>query len=120
LRKDREERYQVIKDLLLDLKGVRQELELIGVSRLLSGLISTVELPMVVRWTRDGRAVTYIDTRNGVSNLWLQPITGGPARQITNWTEQQIFSFAWSRDGKRIIAARGSRKDDVVLIKDAR
>lgn len=80
----------------------------------------TVELPMVMRWTPDGRAVTYIDTRNGVSNLWQQPISGGPAKQVTNWTEQQIFSFAWSRDGKRIIAARGSRKDDIVLIRDAR
>jgi hypothetical protein len=27
LRKDREERYQTIKDLLVDLKGLRQELE---------------------------------------------------------------------------------------------
>ena len=81
---------------------------------------ATVELPMVMRWTRDGRAVTYIDTRNGVSNLWLQPISGGPAKQLTNWTEQQIFSFAWSRDGRRIIAARGSRKDDIVLIRDSR
>ncbi|HEX3228364.1 MAG TPA: hypothetical protein VHQ95_05325, partial [Pyrinomonadaceae bacterium] len=81
---------------------------------------ATVELPMVMRWTPDGRAVTYIDTRNGVSNLWLQPVSGGPAKQLTNWTEQQIFSFAWSRDGKRIIVARGSRKDDIVLIRDAR
>ncbi|HWP55320.1 MAG TPA: DPP IV N-terminal domain-containing protein, partial [Pyrinomonadaceae bacterium] len=81
---------------------------------------ATVELPMVMRWTPDGRAVTYIDTRNGVSNLWLQPVSGGPAKQLTNWTEQQIFSFAWSRDGKRIITARGSRKDDIVLIRDAR
>jgi Tol biopolymer transport system component len=83
-------------------------------------IAATVELPMVLRWTPDGRAVTYIDTRNGVSNLWLQPISGGQAKQLTSWTEQQIFSFAWSRDGKRIIAARGSRKDDIVLIRDAR
>ena len=73
-------------------------------------LAATVELPMVMRWTRDSRAVTYIDTRSGVSNLWLQPISGGPAKQITNWTEQQIFSFAWSRDGKRIVAARARAK----------
>jgi hypothetical protein len=30
--------------------------------------------------------------------------SAGTAKQLTNWTEQQIFSFAWSRDGKRIIA----------------
>jgi len=30
--------------------------------------------------------------------------------------ERKIFSFALAADGKRLIAARGSRKDDIVLI----
>ena len=80
----------------------------------------SVALPVVVRWTPDGRALTYIDTRSGVSNLWLQPITGGPPRQLSNWTSEQVFSFGWSRDGKRVAVSRGSRKDDIALIRDAR
>lgn len=80
----------------------------------------SVDLPMGVRWTPDGRAVTYIDTRNGVPNLWSQPIAGGPPRQLTNWTSQQVSAFAWSRDGKRIAVARGSRNDDLLLIRDSR
>jgi Tol biopolymer transport system component len=80
----------------------------------------TVDLPIVVRWTPDGRGLTYVDPRNGVSNLWLQPTSGGPARQLTNWNSEQVFSFAWSRDGKRLVAARGSRNDDIVLIRDSR
>jgi hypothetical protein len=51
---------------------------------------------------------------------WLQPITGGPPRQLSNWTAEQVLSFAWSRDGKRVAVARGSRKDDIVLIRDSR
>ena len=80
----------------------------------------SVDLPMVMRWTPDGRAITYIDTRNGISNLWLQPVAGGPPKQLTNWTSQQVSAFAWSRDGKRVAVARGSRNDDIVLIRDSR
>ena len=80
----------------------------------------TVELPMVMRWTPDGRAVTYVDTSNGVSNLWLQPVSGGPAKQLSHWQSQQAFSFAWSRDGKHLAVARGTRSDDIVLIRDSR
>src|SRR5262249_23159428 len=35
-----------------------------------------------IRWTADGRALTYIITRGLVSNIWLQPIDGTPARQL--------------------------------------
>src|SRR5262249_54284874 len=78
----------------------------------------SVELPIVVRFSPDGRSLTYVDTGNGVSNLWLQPIADGPARKLSNWTSDQVYSFAWARDGKRIAVARGSRSDDVVLIRD--
>ncbi len=83
-------------------------------------IAQTVDLPMVMRWTPDGRGLTYINTTNGVSNLWLQPIGGGPAKQLSNWPNQQAFAFAWSRDGKRLVVSRGTRNDDIVLIKDAR
>ena len=45
---------------------------------------------------------------------------GGPPRQLSSWTSEQIFSFGWSRDGKRVMISRGSRQDDIVLIRDAR
>jgi TolB protein len=80
----------------------------------------SVELPIVVRWTPDGRALTYIDTKSGISNLWLQSIAGDAAKQITSWNAEQVFSFAWSKDGKHLALARGSRSDDIVLIRDSR
>jgi Tol biopolymer transport system component len=71
-----------------------------------------------VLWTRDGRELTYVDTRNGVSNLWSQPVDGGPPRQLTDLKSGQIFRFAWSPDGKRAALACGNQTSDVVLLKD--
>jgi serine/threonine protein kinase len=78
--------------------------------------------PTVTRlgWTPDGRAIAYIDTRGGVANLWAQPLDGGPAKQLTNFNSDLIYSFAWSRDGKQLALSRGKRNSDVVLISDFR
>jgi Tol biopolymer transport system component/DNA-binding winged helix-turn-helix (wHTH) protein len=73
-----------------------------------------------LRWTPDGQALAYIDTRKSVSNLWAQPLTGGPPRQITDFTSELIFDFAWSRDGKQLALARGTVTSDVVLIRNFR
>ena len=72
----------------------------------------------VIRWTADGKALTYIKTKDGVSNIWAQPIAGGQPRQLTKFNSDLIFRFAWSRDGKKLALARGSKTSDVILIKD--
>jgi Tol biopolymer transport system component len=71
-----------------------------------------------VLWSRDGRELTYVDTRNGVSNLWAQPVSGGPPHPLTNFKSRQIFRFAWSPDGKRAALACGNQTSDVVLLRD--
>ena len=63
----------------------------------------------------DGRALTYVETRDGVSNIWGQPIEGGPPKQLTDFKSDLIFSFDWSRDGT-LACARGTQNADVVLI----
>jgi TolB protein len=73
-----------------------------------------------VGWTSDARALTYLDARNGVYNIWAQPLDGGSPRQLTNFTTDQIFAYAWSRDGKLLACARGNQKSDVVLISSIR
>ena len=84
-------------------------------------LIVTVDTAFdMVRWTADGRALTYIDTRNGVSNIWAQPLDGSPSKQLTDFKADRIFNFDWSRDGKWLAVARGRVSDDVVLISDLR
>jgi TolB protein len=71
-----------------------------------------------VRWTHDGRALTYIVNRGGVSNIWIQPLDGSPPRQLTDFKSDRIFSFDWSRDGKWLALSRGPEQRDVVLMSD--
>jgi eukaryotic-like serine/threonine-protein kinase len=73
-----------------------------------------------VRWTADGRALTYIVNRGGVSNIWIQPISGDPPRQLTEFKTDRIFAFDWSADGKWLACSRGPEQRDVVLIRDFR
>ncbi len=72
------------------------------------------------RWTPDGRALSYLVTRDGASNVWLQPIDGSPPRQVTDFKTERIHYFAWSRDGKWLACARGQEPTDVVLISNFR
>jgi len=71
-------------------------------------------------WTPDGRAVAFVDNRDGVGNLWAQPIAGGAPVKLTHFTENGISFFAWSRDGKQIAIARTTSTDDAVLITNFR
>jgi Tol biopolymer transport system component len=93
-----------------------------------------------LRWKPDGRAIIYnvtlggvlsgVATRGsslaeggnltGVTNLWIQPLGGGPAKQLTNFTSESFFSFDWSRDGNQLVYGRGSTTSDAVLISDFR
>ena len=73
-------------------------------------------LEQSVHWMSDGHALTYIDMRDGISNIWAYPIDGGAPKQLTNFRTDQIFSYDWSRDGKQLAVARGSIASDVVLI----
>jgi Tol biopolymer transport system component len=70
----------------------------------------------LIRWTPDGRAIAYILNSNGVSNIWAQPLDGGPPKQLTDFKSERIFNFAWSRDGQQLALSRGVVNKDVVLI----
>ncbi len=63
-------------------------------------------------------ALNYIDTINGVSNIWSLPLDGGPPKQLTNFKTDQIFWFDFSRDGKQLALSRGTQTSDVILIRD--
>jgi len=82
-----------------------------------------LDLPLVVkspvyRWTQDGHGLVYIDSASRVYNLWSQSIDGGPPKQLTDFSSDQIFRFDLTLDGKRIALSRGYEGSDVVLITD--
>ncbi len=68
------------------------------------------------RWAPSGKGIQYVDTQNGVSNVWEQPLDGRAPKQITNFKSGLIFDFDWSCDGKRLGLTRGSLSRDVILI----
>jgi len=72
-------------------------------------------LPM--RWTSDGRALIYCVTRNNISNIWSQPIDGGPPKQLTDFKSETIQGFDWSRDD-RLLVSRGFTAREIVLVED--
>ena len=86
----------------------------------------TLDVPQTIsggvrlRWIPDSRAVAYIDTREGVSNIWALPLDGGAPKQLTAFASDRIFWFDFSRDGKQLALSRGTVTSDVVLIKDFR
>ena len=75
--------------------------------------------PAGLRWTPDGRALTFIDTTGGVSNIWSLPLDGSPPKQLTDFKTDQIFWFDFSRDGQ-LALSRGKQTSDVILIRDFR
>ena len=95
--------------------------------------VKTIDLPLTAfpgsydnlfyrgwHWSPDGRAVVYINTLGGVSNLWSQPFDGGSPKQITNFKSDRILTFAYSPDGRQLALARGSHTSDAVLISEAK
>lgn len=73
-----------------------------------------------VVWAPDESGLDYVVTRNGVSNIWRQPLTEGPRVPITNFNMGQIFSFAWSPDGRWLSLGTGANRSDVVLMSSER
>ena len=71
------------------------------------------------RFIPDGKALVYSITRNGVGNLWLQPLDGSPGRQITNFKADHIRSFHFSPDGNTIGVLCERVEGDVVLLRES-
>jgi serine/threonine protein kinase/Tol biopolymer transport system component len=67
-------------------------------------------------WSKDGDALLFVATKDGISNLWKYPIHGGSAEQMTHFMEDRIFDFAPSPEDASIALIRGSEMSDVVLI----
>ena len=74
-----------------------------------------------VRWSPDGRSLDYIDSRSGTSNIWRQPVNGGPARQLTRFSsKEEVQDFAWSRNGDKLAYIQGHAQSDVILFHTTR
>ena len=44
----------------------------------------------IVIWAPDGKSIDYLVTRGGVTNIWRQALSGGPAKQLTHFTSDLV------------------------------
>jgi TolB protein len=72
------------------------------------------------QWAADGKSIFYTITTNNVTNIWSQSIDGGPPKQVTDFKDLFMTSFAWSRDGKQLACTRGALVRDAILITDTK
>jgi Tol biopolymer transport system component len=68
-----------------------------------------------IRWTPDGKAVTYRDWTNGI---WRQPLDGSKPERLKGLPEEKLYAYAWSRDGKQFAFVRGAEIRDVILLRN--
>lgn len=73
-------------------------------------------LQRYVRWSPDGRSIAFLNSPGGSSDIWLQPLDGGPQKQLTNFKAERILAFDWSRDGRSLAFVRNVQTSDVVMI----
>ena len=67
-------------------------------------------------WSPNSKALDYVATTKGVSNIWELPLDGGKTRQVTDFKSQQIYNFAWSPQGD-LAVSRGTQSSDAVMIR---
>jgi Tol biopolymer transport system component len=72
----------------------------------------------ILHWSRDGKSLQYIFMKDGASNIWEQPLAGGPPKLLTKFTSGRIFDFTWTADGKQLLLTRGDITSDVVLLRN--
>jgi serine/threonine protein kinase len=71
----------------------------------------------------DGTGVAYTSADQGVTNIWTQPLAGGPAAPLSKFVQgtgasKSLYGFAWSPDGKQLAVVRVATSTDVVVLKD--
>ncbi|MBS1797660.1 MAG: protein kinase [Acidobacteria bacterium] len=71
----------------------------------------------LLRWTADGKNLTFANDENGFANVWLLPLNGEKPKRLTNFNDNYIFGFAWSNDGKQLAVSRATMTSDAILFK---
>lgn len=72
-----------------------------------------------VRWSPDGRSIAFVNSPGGLSDIWLQPLAGGPSKPLTDFKAEQILAFDWSPISHSLAFVRSLETSDVVLIEQA-
>jgi dipeptidyl aminopeptidase/acylaminoacyl peptidase len=55
------------------------------------------------RWSPDGQFLAFLSDRNGSIQVYVLPLEGGEARQVSNLS-QGVTEYSWRPDGKAVLA----------------
>jgi dipeptidyl aminopeptidase/acylaminoacyl peptidase len=55
------------------------------------------------RWSPDGRTLAFLSDRTGTPQIYLLPLTGGEARQVSS-LPQGVSEYSWRPDGTLLLA----------------
>ena len=69
-----------------------------------------------VRWMPDGKSIAFVNTQDGGSDIWLQPVDGGRPFRLTDFKAANIVAFDWAPDGHTLAVISATETSDVVLI----
>ncbi|MGD9710592.1 MAG: prolyl oligopeptidase family serine peptidase [Thermomicrobiales bacterium] len=75
-----------------------------------------------IDFSPDGNEVAYTSNASGQFNLWVQPLDGGEARQLTRYTDKAVRDLAWSPVGDQVLFTadtQGDEKHQLYLIDPA-
>jgi Tol biopolymer transport system component/DNA-binding winged helix-turn-helix (wHTH) protein len=73
-----------------------------------------------LRWSPDGKALHYVLTSNGASNIWEQSLSALKPKQLTHFNSGEIFDFSWTANHEHLLMTRGQSKRDVILLSHLR
>jgi len=74
----------------------------------------------VPQWDPAGRGFYLNLSRKGAANIWRMDSPGGEIKQVTDFPTGLIASYVWSRDGKNLYVARGTKTNDVILLRSSK
>jgi Tol biopolymer transport system component len=79
-------------------------------------LPATVHKAAGIKWTPDGKSLTYVTYSEGSAEIWVHPVSGGAPQATLSFPRELIHSFHWAPNGLELYVSRGPFVYDVVLM----
>ena len=78
----------------------------------------SVSLSAGIRWSPDGRQLTYVNHGKDGDDIWSFRLDDGALHQVTHFHGVFVIGFDWSPDGKQLVFSRGVQTREVILVED--